>query len=119
MAPISFRGRYSSFPTTHFLISHSPCSSTDNTKWSDWVHTVRTSTGTWAVAFDKEVCSTSIVNIECRHADGSPLAQAPQVVHCKPLIGFYCRNREQVNPEEKCKDYKFRFLCSNIPKPGE
>ena len=65
------------------------------------------------------MCPSSVMDIECQRADGSPTQMKGQVIHCKELVGVYCRNSEQAGDDEICADYRFRFLCSNIDKPGE
>lgn len=59
------------------------------------------------------------MDIECQLADGSPTQSSGQVIHCKERVGVYCRNREQAGDKNVCMDYRFRFLCSSIEKPGE
>ena len=83
------------------------------------MYTVRKPTGSWAVALNGNLCSTSVMDIECQRADGSAAQLTGQVIHCKELVGVYCRNTEQTRPNKICDDYRFRFLCSNIERPGE
>ena len=85
--------------------------------WSDWVYTVRKSTGSWAVAKAGDLCPGSVVDVECQLADGSPAKLAGQVIHCKERIGVYCRNSEQLGNDPVCADFRFRFLCADIEKP--
>ncbi|XP_048581153.1 peroxidasin isoform X2 [Nematostella vectensis] len=84
-------------------------------RWSEWSYTVRTVTGSWAVSLGSPLCPQSVVDIQCELADGSPVETSGQVVHCQPLLGVYCRNKEQRSG--KCKDFRFRFACSDIPRP--
>ena len=86
--------------------------------WSAWVYTVRKATGTWAVSLAGDLCSSSVMDIECQRADGSSVQLGGQVIHCKERIGVYCRNSEQRGDNKICADYRFRFLCSSIEKPG-
>jgi len=85
---------------------------------SRWFNTVRTSTGTWAVALGQDICRNSVVDIQCQMLDGSPISRAQQTVHCQPLVGVYCRNNEQRLRNNTCHDFRFRFLCSDIARPG-
>lgn len=87
--------------------------------WSGWVYTIRKPTGTWAISLTGDLCSSSVMDIECQLADGSSVQLAGQVIHCKERIGIYCRNSEQIAGKQTCADYRFRFLCSTIEKPGE
>lgn len=71
------------------------------------------------MALNGDLCSTSVMDIECQRADGSAAHLTGQVIHCKERVGVYCRNTEQTGPNKICDDYRFRFLCSNIERPGE
>ena len=71
------------------------------------------------MALNGDLCSTSVMDIECQRADGSAAQLTGQVIHCKERVGVYCRNTEQTGPNKICDDYRFRFLCSNIERPGE
>lgn len=87
--------------------------------WSDWEYTVRKPTGSWAVSIAGNMCPSSVMDIECQRTDGSSTQLTGQVIHCKERVGVYCRNSEQAGDNEICGDYRFRFLCSSIEKPGE
>ena len=71
------------------------------------------------MALNGDLCSTSVMDIECQRSDGSAAQLTGQVIHCKEHVGVYCRNTEQTGPKKICDDYRFRFLCSNIERPGE
>ena len=71
------------------------------------------------MALNGGLCSTAVMDIECQRADGAAAQLPGQVIHCKERVGVYCRNTEQTGPNKICDDYRFRFLCSNIERPGE
>lgn len=86
--------------------------------WSDWVHTKKTSTGSWGVANHKELCHNyTTIRVECSTADGKKAETTGEYFDCEKDLGFVCRNIEQDGTT--CSDYKFRLKCSTKDKIGK
>ena len=86
--------------------------------WSDWVHTTKTATGSWAVADHEKLCNNyTTLRIECNTTDGEKAETTGELFDCDKDLGFVCKNIEQ--DSTTCSNYKFRLRCSATKKIGK
>lgn len=88
-----------------------------STYWSAWLDVDNPSgIGDFELITDDVCGGCAPLDIECETLDGIPAALTGQNSDCDPTVGFFCQNEDQPN-DEKCLDYKVRYLCPSAEPP--